>query len=56
MHDPWDYDGTPAIAVWPYEKFLALWNYTEFNSPRKNPFMGAAIYPWTVSVSSIMIG
>jgi hypothetical protein len=50
LHDPWDYDDYAPIAVWPYSKFLTLWNYTETDSPRNNPFMGAAIYPWYISV------
>eukprot|EP01102_Stenamoeba_stenopodia_P007758 TRINITY_DN2186_c0_g1_i1.p1 TRINITY_DN2186_c0_g1~~TRINITY_DN2186_c0_g1_i1.p1 ORF type:complete len:375 (+),score=85.70 TRINITY_DN2186_c0_g1_i1:52-1125(+) len=52
LHDPWDYDENPPIAIWTYENFTSLWNYTENNSPRKNPFMGAAIYPWIVNAEA----
>jgi hypothetical protein len=52
VHDPWDYDDNPPIGNYSYEYFIQLWNYTEHNSPRKNPFMGAAIYPWDIDITA----
>jgi len=52
MMDPWDRDGYPRVAVWPYSKFLVLWNYTEPFSPRVKTYFGVGIFPWLLQINT----
>jgi len=52
MNDPWNWDGNPEVAVWPYSEFLYCWNYIEPESPRVNPYFGVVVVPWNVTVAA----